>query len=219
MSQAAASSQLGQILDAAASSGATTGQESNSSSEESTDEPVEEVTVCGGTACKPNHRRAILGDAGLEAIKVLPGYGFLECTLGANGCSGGEWALAGVDGIPIVGAEITVVKTAVTATKAARATTRVTGDALKAARKEFESLKPSLWRQEAATNPGRYSPSQLADMRAGRGPLGSDGFRMELHHRTPLANGGTNSFDNMSPLTRTDHRLGENYGINHPGLP
>jgi hypothetical protein len=56
-------------------------------------------------------------------------------------------------------------------------------------------------------------------MRAGRAPLGGDGYRMELHHRTPLANGGTNSFDNMSPLTRTDHRLGENYSINHPGLP
>jgi RHS repeat-associated protein len=101
---------------------------------------------------------------------------------------------------------------------AARAT-RVTGEALKAARREFDSLKPSLWRQEAATNPGRYSPSQLADMRAGRGPIGSDGYRMELHHRTPLANGGTNSFDNMQPMTRTDHRLGDNYGINHPGLP
>lgn len=42
---------------------------------------------------------------------------------------------------------------------AAKTTTRITGDALKAARKEFESLKPSLWRQEAATNPSRYSPS------------------------------------------------------------
>jgi hypothetical protein len=42
---------------------------------------------------------------------------------------------------------------------------------------------------------------------------------MELHHETPLARGGSNSFDNMNPMTRTEHRLGENYSINHPGLP
>ncbi len=105
------------------------------------------------------------------------------------------------------------------AAEAARATTRVTGAALSAARKEFDSLRPTLWRQEAATNPARYSPSQLADMRAGRGPIGNDGYRMELHHRIPLANGGTNAFDNLVPLTRTEHRLGGNYSINHPGLP
>ena len=96
---------------------------------------------------------------------------------------------------------------------------RVSGDALKAARREFERLKPSLWREEAARNPGRYTQDQLADMLAGRGPIGSDGFRMELHHRVPLANGGTNAFDNIVPMTRTDHRLGGNYSLNHPGLP
>jgi hypothetical protein len=42
---------------------------------------------------------------------------------------------------------------------------------------------------------------------------------MELHHRTPLAEGGTNAFENLSPLTRTDHRLGPNYKLNHPNLP
>jgi len=42
---------------------------------------------------------------------------------------------------------------------------------------------------------------------------------MEIHHKTPLAEGGTNMFDNFEFLTRTDHRLGPNYKKNHPNLP
>jgi hypothetical protein len=42
---------------------------------------------------------------------------------------------------------------------------------------------------------------------------------MELHHLSPLANGGSNLFENMSPMTRTDHRIGGNFRINHPDLP
>lgn len=42
---------------------------------------------------------------------------------------------------------------------------------------------------------------------------------MELHHKTPLANGGTNDFDNLQPMTQTEHRRGENYLKNHPALP
>ncbi|MFS8066932.1 MAG: HNH endonuclease signature motif containing protein [Byssovorax sp.] len=56
-------------------------------------------------------------------------------------------------------------------------------------------------------------------MARGNAPLGADGYRIELHHKTPLAEGGTNSFDNLSPLTRTDHRLGPSYKANHPNLP
>jgi 5-methylcytosine-specific restriction endonuclease McrA len=42
---------------------------------------------------------------------------------------------------------------------------------------------------------------------------------MELHHKKPLAEGGTNSFDNLEILTRTGHRLGDSYKKNHPNLP
>jgi hypothetical protein len=95
----------------------------------------------------------------------------------------------------------------------------VTGDALKAARSEFNRIKPGFWKNEAAANPGAWSAENLARMKGGKAPIGSDGFPMELHHKTPLAEGGTNAFDNLSPLTRTDHRLGPNYKLNHPDLP
>jgi RHS repeat-associated protein len=97
--------------------------------------------------------------------------------------------------------------------------TRVTGDALKAARDEFKVVKPQFWRREAAQNAAEYSAENLDRMAAGKAPIGSDGFPMELHHSTPLAEGGTNVFDNLEPMTRTDHRLGPNYKLNHPNLP
>jgi RHS repeat-associated protein len=96
---------------------------------------------------------------------------------------------------------------------------RVTGDALKAARRDFEAVKPDRWKYEAATNVERYTSEQIADMAKGRAPMGADGYRMELHHETPLAEGGSNAFENLKPMTRTDHRLGPNYKANHPNLP
>ena len=96
----------------------------------------------------------------------------------------------------------------------------VTGAALRAARAEFNELKPEFWKAEAAGGKaGTYSAENLARMRAGKAPIGPDGYPMELHHRTPLAERGTNTFDNLEPLSRTDHRLGSNYKKNHPGLP
>jgi RHS repeat-associated protein len=108
---------------------------------------------------------------------------------------------------------------AVEAVAEGRGGTRVTGDALKAARQEFSATKSKFWKQEATANMHAYSPEQVADMVNGKAPLGADGYRMELHHKMPLAEGGTNSFDNLSPLTRTDHRLGPSYKANHPNLP
>jgi RHS repeat-associated protein len=96
---------------------------------------------------------------------------------------------------------------------------RVSGDALKAARKEFEKVKPGFWKDQATTNPGAWSAKDLDRMKRGRPPIGADGHPMELHHRVPLAQGGTNQFDNMVPMTQTQHRLGPNYKKNHPGLP
>lgn len=56
-------------------------------------------------------------------------------------------------------------------------------------------------------------------MRKGKAAIGDDGFSMELHHKKPLANGGTNDFSNIQVMTRSSHRLGENYKRNHPDLP
>lgn len=96
---------------------------------------------------------------------------------------------------------------------------RRTGDALKAARSEFENkAKPARWMHEAATNAERYSPEQYTAMINGDAPMGTDGYPMELHHKTPLAQCGSNDFDNLQAMTRTDHRLGPNYKLNHPTL-
>ncbi|WP_374113192.1 HNH endonuclease signature motif containing protein [Leifsonia shinshuensis] len=87
----------------------------------------------------------------------------------------------------------------------------------KSLRREFEdSVRPKYWIDEAARNPGSYSAQNLARMQLGRPPFGVDGFPMELHHIVPLSQGGSNDLSNLAPMTRTDHRLGENYRLNHP---
>jgi hypothetical protein len=96
---------------------------------------------------------------------------------------------------------------------------RISGEALAKARGEFNKMKPQAWKDEAARNPQRYTPDQLARMRNGDAPIGGDGYPMEMHHRTPLAEGGQNSMDNFEFMTRSDHRLGDNYKKNHPNLP
>jgi RHS repeat-associated protein len=101
----------------------------------------------------------------------------------------------------------------------ARACERVTGPALAEMRKAFSKAKAKFWQNEAKVNPSKYSASDLARMEKGKGPIGPDGKPMELHHDKPLAEGGDNSVDNLKPMSRTDHRLGENYKANHPNLP
>jgi hypothetical protein len=96
---------------------------------------------------------------------------------------------------------------------------RISGDDLVKLRREFEAVKSRFWKNEAANNPGAYSPENLARMRSGKPPIGPDGYPMELHHKVSLAEGGTNSFENLEIKTRTDHRLGPNYKQNHPNLP
>lgn len=97
---------------------------------------------------------------------------------------------------------------------------RVTSEALTAARREFNAVtRPAFWKQEAARNAANYSPENLRRMAKGKAPIGPDGNPMELHHKKPLSQGGTNSFDNLEPLTRTQHRLGENFRKRHPNGP
>jgi hypothetical protein len=47
-------------------------------------------------------------------------------------------------------------------------------------------------------------------MEKGHAPTGPDGHPMELHHVDRTPEGGVKS------MSRTDHRLGENYKKNHP---
>jgi hypothetical protein len=96
---------------------------------------------------------------------------------------------------------------------------RVTGEALDKVRREFKAMKSKLWQEEAEKNPQKYTPEQLDDMRRGDAPKGSDGKRMEIHHKKPLSEGGANTLDNFEFTTQTEHRLGPNLKKNHPNLP
>jgi hypothetical protein len=42
--------------------------------------------------------------------------------------------------------------------------------------------------------------------------------RRPVPHLIPLVLGGTNDSSNLQMMTRTDHRLGNNYQLNHPGI-
>lgn len=83
---------------------------------------------------------------------------------------------------------------------------RVTGEELKKRRKEFDGLRSELWKEEARRNPEKYSHEQLQQMRRGDAPTGSDGNPMQIHHKKPLSEGGTNTWDNFEIMTHTAHR-------------
>ena len=70
---------------------------------------------------------------------------------------------------------------------------RVTGESLDKARREFNGMRSTLWKEEAEKNPKKYTPEQLDKMRQGDAPTGSDGRPMEIHHKKPLTEGGTNT--------------------------
>ena len=77
-------------------------------------------------------------------------------------------------------------------------------------RSAFRTERESFWKNEAATNPAAYGPDDLARMNRGKAPIGPDGHPMELHHVDRTPDGG------LTPMSRTNHRLGENYKKNHP---
>ena len=105
------------------------------------------------------------------------------------------------------------------AERAEAAPARVTGGELDNARREFERMKPQLWKEEAEKNPQKYTAEQLASMRKGKAPVGSDGKPMEIHHKKLLSEGGTNTPGNFEFKTYTEHRVGPNFKVNHPNLP
>ncbi len=77
-------------------------------------------------------------------------------------------------------------------------------------RAAFRAEREAFWKAEAKNNPQQYTPENLARMEEGRPPIGPDGYPMELHHVDRTPEGG------VTPMSRTDHRLGPNYKINHP---
>ena len=72
----------------------------------------------------------------------------------------------------------------------------------------WPTVKSRYWKNEAALRPEKYSPEALPLMKKGRAPqVEFDGkfYPMELHHKIPRRDGGSNSFDNLLPLTPWDH--------------
>ncbi len=83
-------------------------------------------------------------------------------------------------------------------------------NASKIDRSAFKAEREGYWKAEAQNNPGNYSADDLARMKDGRAPIGPDGYPIELHHVDRTPEGG------VTPMSRTDHRLGDNYKKNHP---
>jgi RHS repeat-associated protein len=77
-------------------------------------------------------------------------------------------------------------------------------------RAEFRKQREAFWKSEAARNAGHYTQENLDRMRNGRAPLGTDGKPMELHHVDGSPTGP------VVPMSRTDHRSGENFKKSHP---
>jgi len=166
-----------------------------------------------------------------SAVELATGYDFIAgeeadrraAMLGL--VPGGKGVVNGAKGIIKAAAPLarqtTILGSAAGAANALRKTApvRVTGQALADMRKAFAAAKPQAWMDEAAANASKYTAAQLERMKKGLAPLGDDGFPMEIHHMVPLAEGGTNAFSNFQFLTRTLHRLGPNYKLNHPNLP
>lgn len=76
-------------------------------------------------------------------------------------------------------------------------------------RAAFKIEREAFWRAEAKSFPEKYSSEDIARMVKGRAPIGPDGYSMELHHVDRTPDGG------LDAMSRTDHRLGENYKKNH----
>jgi RHS repeat-associated protein len=170
--------------------------------------------------------------AGLALCGLLPvpGVGEAACGVGI-GITVGQVVIAGIGlGVAVVGGIVVAKASAPASTRAkagAQSTPanpdpcgcgpKVTGDELKALRSQFDNVtKPGYWRAEAARGTDGWSAEQLADMKAGRAPIGPDGKSLNLHHIIPLSRGGTNDFSNLLPLTRTYH-FG-NFRVLHPCL-
>ncbi len=77
-------------------------------------------------------------------------------------------------------------------------------------RSAFAKERAAYWKAEAKANPAKYGADDLVRMKKGRAPKGPDGHPVELHHKDRTMDGG------LEPMTRTEHRLGENFKKNHP---
>ena len=76
-------------------------------------------------------------------------------------------------------------------------------------RQEFNKQRQSWWKSLVNDD---YGEENRKRMKEGKAPIGPDGNPIELHHVNGQPNGP------IVPLTKQDHRQGQNYQKNHPWL-
>ena len=96
------------------------------------------------------------------------------------------------------------------ADKAAKEAGAISKATSKIDRAAFGKERAAHWKGEAKANPSKYGAEDLARMEKGKAPIGPDGHSMELHHTDRTMEGG------LQEMSRTEHRLGENFKKNHP---
>jgi hypothetical protein len=79
-------------------------------------------------------------------------------------------------------------------------------------RAAFRSQRETFWKNEAKSNRTNYSEDNLKRMDQGKAPTGQDGKPMELHHTDGTPSGS------LEPMSRQQHREGDNFLKNHPWL-
>lgn len=161
---------------------------------------------CGAVSCAG---WAVLHAAwsmtGAEPVSQVADKGWSNVSTGDK--IGAAVAVAAVlPPVKILGAIAPIAKEAVPTIEAAkRATSQID-------RAAFRAERAGFWKAEGQANPSKYTAENLERMNGGRAPVGVDGKSMELHHVDGTPRGG------LMPMTRTEHRLGENYLKNHQWL-
>ncbi|WP_233511183.1 RHS repeat-associated core domain-containing protein [Dyella psychrodurans] len=166
---------------------------------------------CANTAgCKPEDVPNQIAAAQAPAVRLM---GFVpiasdvqNVTDAVSDPSPLNVAVATVGALPVIGGVASgVLKEAGEVAKAGKTASKID-------RAAFKAERAAYWKAEAKANPAKYSEEDLARMQKGGAPTGPDGHPMELHHVDGTPEGG------VSPMSRTDHRSGDNYKDNHPWL-
>ena len=99
------------------------------------------------------------------------------------------------------------------------------GDPNEQSKYEWGTIKKKIWKAHGTAVRDnkipfpyyyQYSLEVLNDMiKNGTAAIGWDGLPMEVHHILPRTDGGSNSYNNYRIMARSDHRLKDNYCINH----
>ena len=78
----------------------------------------------------------------------------------------------------------------------------------------WSTVRQRYWKNEAALNPSGYSASNLELMKKGKAPLAElNGkfYPMELHHKIPRHQGGSDAYENLLKVTPWDHAAMDKY--------